>query len=556
MSKLGLDLGSSSIGWALREDDTIEKKGVITFQSGMTKGQGGYSSPTKDRRDARSKRRLIQVRKYRKWELLKILLNEFVPLDKPELERWSKYKKGQVQKFPENEKFLKWLACDFTYEGGIKYNNPYELRVRVLDNKLSKHEFGRALYHLVQRRGYKDIGETDSETDKQLERREKEGFAKAMDTNRTIAEALTNEFLKKKKRARNQYPLRKEYQTELAEICKGQGFDISKDAQDEYSNEFVQKLWKAIIWQRPLRTQKGNIGKCTLEPNKPRCPVSHPIFEVFRTWSFINTIKFFDQNNDKQNIPMEYKSLLFGELFLKKDKNFKFEDIRKFLDKQFKTKKKYNYPINKDGEYDTSVSGMPVCNGLIKVFGDEIKEVIATIEHFNISNAPKIIQNYSLYDLWHILFEFDEEHLKSFAIKNLKIENEKNKKGEEYNPFARLKSNLLTGYSDLSLNAMCKIIPFLKEGYLYNEATVLAKMPELLGKKWEHEKEKIKESILKSNEAYNWYKTSIGITNNLIDQYKGLDEYIYAYKDYSYELGNNHDSEILKTCIGYFGEKS
>lgn len=93
MKKIGLDLGSSSIGWALRDFDDIFESGVITFQSGMIKGTGGYSSPTKDRREARSKRKLIQARKYRKWELLEILLNEFVPLDKTELENWSKYKK-------------------------------------------------------------------------------------------------------------------------------------------------------------------------------------------------------------------------------------------------------------------------------------------------------------------------------------------------------------------------------------------------------------------------------------------------------------------------------
>jgi CRISPR-associated endonuclease Csn1 len=126
---------SSSIGWAIRENNSIILKGVITFQSGMTKGQtGGYTSPTKDRRETRSKRRLIQSRKYRKWQLLKILLNGFVPLDEIELENWSKYKKGGTQRFPESVKFLKWLACDFTYlENGIKYKNPYELRVKALD---------------------------------------------------------------------------------------------------------------------------------------------------------------------------------------------------------------------------------------------------------------------------------------------------------------------------------------------------------------------------------------------------------------------------------------
>ncbi|HYM94330.1 MAG TPA: hypothetical protein VET23_09350, partial [Chitinophagaceae bacterium] len=95
-----------------------------------------------------------------------------------------------------------------------------------MDKKISKHEFGRALYHLVQRRGYKNIGELDSdelsideakkdtETKKQLERRETDGFAKALQQNRTIAEALKKEFLDKGKRARNQYPLRKEYRAE------------------------------------------------------------------------------------------------------------------------------------------------------------------------------------------------------------------------------------------------------------------------------------------------------------------------------------------------------
>jgi CRISPR-associated endonuclease Csn1 len=558
MKRLGLDLGSSSLGWAIKEDDKFIKQGVITFQSGMVKGQGGYSSPTKDRRESRSKRSLIKARKYRKWALLEILLNEFVPIDKTELVTWSKYKKGAVQKFPENQIFLKWLACDFTYEGGLKYNNPYELRVKALDNKLSKHEFGRTLYHLVQRRGYKDIGEADKETEKQIERRGESGFQKALDENRTIAEALTKEFLNKGERARNQYPYRNEYRDELEQICKGQGYEISINKKGEYVSEFVQSLWVAIIWQRPLKSQKGNIGKCTLESTKPRCPVSHPVFEIFRALCFINTIKYYDEKDKKQNIPEEFHRLLFNQVFLKKDKNFKFEDIRKFLDKQFGSKKRYNYPVNKKGEYDTSVSGMPVCKGLTSVFGENIKEVFASIERHNIGNAPKAIQGkYSIYDLWHILFEFDEGHLNEFAIKKLQIENEKNKKGEEFNPFSKIKNNILSGYSDLSLKAMCKIIPFLKEGYLYNEAVVLAKIPELLGEKWELQKEIIKECFRKTNDAYNWHKTIVGITNNLIDQYNGLEpREIFAYKDYQYILDKDDIKDVENSSLGFFGEKS
>lgn len=562
MKKIGLDVGSSSIGWAIRENNQITEKGVVTFDSGMMKGQtGGYTSPTKDRREARSKRGLIQARKYRKWQLLKVLLQEFVPLEQSELEIWSKYKKGQIQKFPENAKFLKWLACDFTYLGNdIKYNNPYELRVKALDKKLSKQEFGRALYHLVQRRGYKDIGETDTETEKQKQRREDEGFNEAIQTNRTVAEALTKNFLDKGERARNQYPYRDEYRNELELICKGQGYNISKNNEDKYADPFVQKLWKAIIWQRPLNSQKGNIGKCSLEPTKPRCPASHPVFEIFRTWSFINTIKYLDENGDKHSLLSEFRTQLFEQFFLKQDKNFKFEEIRKFLDKLFKERKKYNYPYNsKEEKYDSTVAGMPVCYGLIKIFGSVIQEAISTIENYHIGKAPKIINGYSIYDLWHIAFEFDENHLKKFAIEKLKIENKKVKrKGQdiEINQFAELKEKFPAGYADLSLKALTKIIPFLKEGFLYNEAVVLAKIPELLGVGWNEEKDKIKSILNNSNKQYNWNKTIVAITNNLIDKYKGLEAPVFAYNDFEYILDEDDIADIKAVSQSYFGEQS
>lgn len=576
MKKIGIDAGSSSLGYVITEDGKIIKKGVVRFDTGMTKGQsGGYVSPTRERREARSKRNLIRARKYRKWELLKILVeNDFVPLSKDELEVWSKYRKGQVRKFPENILFQKWLACDFTYEGGINYKNPYELRAKALDTKVSKHEFGRALYHIIQRRGYKDIGETDSETEKQKERRGESGFQKALDENNNIiSKALLNNFLDKNKRARNQYPYREEYQFELEELCKAQNFDTSKNQNGRYNNEFVEKLWKSIIWQRDLRTQKGNIGKCTLEPKKLRCPVSHPIFEVFRAWSFINTIMTVDENNQKQPIPIPIKRKLF-EFFLKKDKNFKFEEIRVFLDKQFQSPKTYNYPINKnernkkeiytDGTYDSSVSGMPVCKGLIDVFGETARNAINEIETQNIikqekdggfGNAFCIANNYSINDLWHILFAFDKRAAKEknfleiFAKEKLNIVDEK-----QIDKFVKLRDKFSQGYADLSINAMCRIIPFLKEGYIYNEAVVLAKLPEVLGENWIECKETILATLKEANKSYAQNKIIIGITNNLIDKYKG--EPYFAYKDFSYRLSANDIDEIKKTCEGYFGEKT
>lgn len=576
---LGLDLGSSSIGWTLRDENNQFTSGVVTFDAGMVKSQsGGYNSPTKDRREARSKRRLLQAKRYRKWSLLETLLNDYVPLSIEELDDWRKYQKGQRQKFPESELFQKWLVCDFTYLEGTKYKNPYELRVAALDGKVSKHEFGRALYHLVQRRGYKNIGESDfedlnldeakkdDETKKQLEKRDKEGFAKAMEQhNRVIAKVLKYEFLDKGKRARNQYPYRKEYREEFELLCKAQGFDIARNEAGIYHVNLIQQLWKSIIWQRPLRSQKGNIGRCTLEPDKPRCPVSHPLFEIFRAWQFINTIKTFEEiegEKTKESLPHEIRNKLFLDFFLKKDSNVKFAELKKFLDKQFKKDKQYNY------KPDHSTSTMPVCKGLIDVFGEDVKKQILELESYIIGGkaandkknitAPKIVQGkYSVFDLWHALYSFDEAYLKTFARNKLGIADETDKKGRGYNSFALLKKNIASSFSDLSVKAISKIIPFLKEGHLYDEAVLLAKMPELFGENWKMQKEAVLTAINSANKEYKWQKTVSTITNSLIDTWKGLpNNEKFAYKNTDYILQEDDKNAVVTACNRHFGEKT
>lgn len=570
MEKIGLDLGSSSVGWFLNAYNEY-LKGVVTFSTGMVKGKsGGYTSPTSDRRESRSKRNLIRARKYRKWALLKILLGVYVPLDKEEFEKWSKYTKGSISEFPKNENFLKWLACDFTYQGGIKYKNPYELRVKALDEKLSNHELGRVLYHLVQRRGYKDIGEKDKETKKQIERRKSEGFDAAMKKNKTIAQSLKSEFLDKGKRARNQYPYREEYHQELELILKNQGFNVERDesVQKEcnYIDSFVNSIYGAIIWQRPLKSQKGNIGRCTFEKNKQRCSLSHPVFEIFRTWQFINTIKYYDENEKLHFISSEERKKLF-DYFLTKDSNFKFEDVKKQLDKY--SIRKYNYPINpKTGLYDTTIAGMPMCKGLIDIFGEKVQEGLLDIEQYNEENAPKIVNGYSIYDLWHIVFDFeDDSFLEKFAIEKLDVSNEEKKvkdKKNVYSSLVELKNNITQGYSNLSLKAIRKILPFLKEGFLYNDAVVLAKMPELLGSQWEIRKEEILKAIDEAKEKYDTNQIIVRIANNLIDKHKGLvraviegaEDQVSGYKDYTYKLQREDIEDVRKSCISFFGEES
>ena len=73
---LGLDLGPSSIGWALLDEasNRIVVAGVRVFPEGVDRDQqGGEKSKTQTRRDARGARRQIARRAARKKQLRRLL---------------------------------------------------------------------------------------------------------------------------------------------------------------------------------------------------------------------------------------------------------------------------------------------------------------------------------------------------------------------------------------------------------------------------------------------------------------------------------------------------
>lgn len=90
---LGLDLGTNSIGWAIRETEDehnqIIDNGVLIFQKGVGDGKSGEFSLAAEHRKNRGKRRLYNAKRYRKWELLKIMVeNGMCPLTIDELRLW------------------------------------------------------------------------------------------------------------------------------------------------------------------------------------------------------------------------------------------------------------------------------------------------------------------------------------------------------------------------------------------------------------------------------------------------------------------------------------
>ena len=160
---LGIDLGTNSIGAALRVGDEFQWMGVKTFKKGVGNSKSGEFSLAAERTKHRSQRRLYNARRYRKWETLKVLINAgFCPLSIKELNKWKKYQKGKGREYPiHNENFNNWIKLSFKGHNKPDFSSPYQLRRLLIkrnldvDDKLTRYMIGRAFYHIAQRRGFK-----------------------------------------------------------------------------------------------------------------------------------------------------------------------------------------------------------------------------------------------------------------------------------------------------------------------------------------------------------------------------------------------------------------
>jgi CRISPR-associated endonuclease Csn1 len=108
------------------------------------------------------------------------------------------------------------------------------------------------------------------------------------------------------------------------------------------------------------------------------------------------------------------------------------------------------------------------------------------------------------------------------------------------------------GYAQLSLKAINNILPFLREGFIYTDAVLLGKVPEVLGNEiWNQNKkfitESLKFSVIEKNREE---KRILNIVNNLIAQYKarpkGNDR--FADHDTSYVVGSK-DAQLSSNSI-------
>lgn len=461
--RLGLDLGTNSIGWALVEVDetgcTLLDKGVDIFQEGVAREKNNEKPAVQDRTKARALRRLYFRRRLRKIELLKCLVRYGLcpQLTDSQLALWKSKKQ-----YPLVEEFMAWQRTD-DRTGKNPYRDRYRALTETLDlDKLAdRYALGRAFYHIGQRRGFlSNRKEAGGDDDGKVKEGIK-GLTAAMKAEgcRYLGEYFYRLYGRKEK-IRSHYTARNEhYLAEFNAICERQ----------QLPEEWRKSLHRAIFYQRPLRSQKGLVGHCTFERKKARCPISHPRFEEFRMLSFLNNIRIQGPGDaDFRPLSAEEVEKARSQFYRKSKEHFDFEDIAKKIagkggyackDDSNEAPYQFNYART------ATVSGCPVTAQLQELFGENWLNEVRSVYTLGEGKTQEQILN----DVWHALFSFDDaDRLQAWAEDKLQLSPEQAEK------FAAIR--LPQGYAELSLNAINKILPYLRSEFRYDEAVFVANL--------------------------------------------------------------------------------
>ena len=589
---VGIDLGTGSLGILLRNlelgdniIDQLEWFSVTTFNAGTGMSQTGEYTLASDRRSHIQSRRLKEHSRWKRWATLALLIeNNMCPMSPDSLEKWSVYDKSKNLKreYPiDDVAFNQWIKLDFNGDGVSDYSSPFQLRRELVEKQLdftqpeNRYKLGRAIYHIALHRGFKSSkGETLAELEeggkdatvstddidnamKKSEEKKSKDLTEYMESNhlKTVGQAfacLEDEGI----RVRNSryQAVRSQNIDEINEYFHfQQGLSGYQDLHKRLIS--TKKGIGTLFYKLPLRPQKSHIGKCIFEKNKRRCPISHPEYEKYRAWAFINNIRYKEQSEDTwKELPLEIKNQLYQEVFVSKvRKDFLFEVIRKFLEKRLglvltntEKAKTINYKDN------TLVAGCPVTARLQNItdyFGTNIdhfeqKGTKTRDTHTKRPEREKHTVLYHAMDLWNFCFDTDEkEDIISFAQNSLGWDEQATDR------LCKLWNAMDQGYATLSLKAIRNINRMLVYGIKPSDAVFLAKVPDITGMDEEDIKELIESYIGRIKGHVDYEVRLCRLANILIANYKSLPfKDRFADHDYGYQL-HDDDKEAVVKCI-------
>lgn len=472
MYKLGLDIGTNSIGWAVVE---IEKKnnkiipinlidfGVRIFNNGLTQDTKAISLAT-ERTNAKGARRNQDRYLERREELFETLIKyHLMPMEKD--------KQKQVE-------FL----------------NPYQCRSECVVNDLHKSELlngielkkqkrqikienplyilGRALFCINQHRGFKSLAEDSSKLEEAHKKLQGEIEASGAIT---LGDFLWKQILKGEKvrfrgcledngklKKDKPFPNRAMYEKEIRDI-----FKFQRKYFPELSEDMENEIVDIIINQRNLRKQQPKV--CVFDGNEVTL-LAQPLFQKFRIVSEVNNLEIICPDNVK--LSLDSKKKLIDGLF-NCDKKLKLQDniasyssIREYLglgdDVLFNyecKKKRGAKKVDEDGNVEREIVYKPLVREGLKCSetNSVIYKYISDFDRFSDDEKYAIIE---------ILTDYSK-----FADDRVNILKDKYKIELDNVSVNKLLKGLVTGYCNLSREILSAILPIMEnENKRYDEA--------------------------------------------------------------------------------------
>jgi len=303
--RLALDLGSTSLGWAMirlnadNEPCAVIKAGVRIFSNGRNPKDGSSLAVT--RREARSMRRRRDRLLKRKARMMHTLI--------------------EYGFFPADEVQRKALVT----------MNPFALRAKGLDEALTSAEFGRALFHINQRRGFKSNRKTDKKDN------DSGALKTAINKVRATIEAegcrTVGEWLHQRDvagltiRARyhqdkvikddGKSKIDKYYDLYIDRAMIEHEFDVLWAKQTELNPAlFIEAarddLKDVLLYQRPLKPVKP--GRCTFMPDEERAPLALPSTQRFRMYQEVNNLRILREGLKEEPLTLNQRDDLIAAL--------------------------------------------------------------------------------------------------------------------------------------------------------------------------------------------------------------------------------------------------
>ena len=324
-------------------------------------------------------------------------------------------------------------------------------------------------------------------------------------------------------------------------------FDRIWETQSRFHPEMTpdkKKIIRDIIifYQRPLKSQKSLISYCEFEKGRKVCPKSSPVFQEFKIWQMLNNLKV-----DGEYLDLEYKQLLFRELSIRKELS-KADTLKLLFGKpkghemnfrklegnrtQATLFQAYSKILSLSGhdEIDFSKSADEIIDKTAAVFS--ALGISTDILAFDSSKSGKEMENEPLYRLWHLMYSYTEDNSKTGYNSLVSKLHEEFGFTPEYGKILA-SVTFEDDYGSLSTKAICRILPFMKNGMEYSAACTEAgyrhSQRSLTKDEIENKEYKDRLDILPKNSLRNpvvekILNQMINVINGVIDTYGKPDE--------------------------------